>query len=92
MCCLFLSAFGIGPRFALLVWWLFGDKPDAAFDGWLWAVLGWLVAPWTTLAYVVAWGPVNGVSGFWDVLLIALGVSLDLAAYAAKPAQRYKTA
>ena len=75
MCCLALSAGFIGPRFALLLWWIFGDKVDAAFSSWIWPLLGLLFLPWTTLAYVLAWGPVYGVSGFWGWLLVALGLA-----------------
>ena len=91
VCCLVLLASGLGPRIALLVWWLFGDKPDAAIDSWVWGLLGFLLLPWTTLMYIIAWSPVVGIDGFWDVALIALGVVLDIASYAAKPAQRMRT-
>jgi hypothetical protein len=42
--------------------------------------------------YIIAWSPVVGISGFWDGVLIALGVALDIATYAAKPAQRMRSA
>jgi hypothetical protein len=87
MCCLALSAGFIGPRFALLIWWIFGSKVDAAFSTWFWPLLGLLFFPWTTIAYVLAWGPVYGVSGFWGWLLVALGLAADIATYSAKPAQ-----
>jgi hypothetical protein len=80
MCCLLLLAFGLGPRAALLAWWIFGDKVDAAFDTWLWPLLGLLVLPWTTLAYVIAWSPVGGVEDA-EWLFVALGFLLDLATY-----------
>ena len=52
----------------------------------LWPLLGLLILPWTTLAYVLAWGPLNGVSGAgW--LLVALGVFADLATYSSKAAK-----
>ena len=63
MCCLALIAGFIGPRVALFVWWVFGDKVDAAFSTWIWPLLGLVFLPWTTLAYVLAWGPLHGVSG-----------------------------
>jgi hypothetical protein len=63
MCCLALSAGFIGPRFALLMWWIFGDKVDAAFSSFIWPLLGLLFLPWTTIAYVLAWGPVYGLLG-----------------------------
>ena len=76
MCCVLLLAGGIGPRIALFFWWIFGDKPDAAIDSWVWGLLGFLLLPWTTLMYIIAWSPVVGISGFWDGVLIALGVAL----------------
>ena len=91
MCCLALSAGFIGPRFALLLWWVFGTKVDAAFSSWLWPLLGLLVLPWTTIAYVLAWGPLDGVSGLgW--LVVAIGFAGDIATYSSKAAkQRYAT-
>jgi len=92
MCCLALTAGVIGPRVALLAWWIFGDKVDAAFSSWIWPLLGLLLLPWTTLMYVIAWGPLNGVSGAgW--LLVALGVGLDVATYSARAAKsKYQSA
>ena len=91
MCCIALLAFGIGPRIALLSWWIFGDKPDAAIDSWVWGLLGFLFLPWTTFMFIVAWSPVTGVTGFWDYVLVGLGVALDIATYVMKPAQRMRT-
>ena len=89
MCCLALSVGLAGPRFVLLLWWILGDTVDAAFSSLLWPLLGLLFLPWTTLAYLVAWGPMNGVSGIgW--LLVALGLFADLATYSSKAArERY---
>jgi len=90
VCCVLLLAGGIGPRIALFFWWIFGDKPDAAISSWVWGVLGFLFLPWTTLMFIIAWSPVVGIDGFWDYVLIALGLALDIATYAAKPAQRMR--
>lgn len=87
MCCFFASLVVLGPRFALLLVWIFGDRVERAFDWWLWPLLGLLFAPWTTLAYVIAWQP-GGLSGGWDVLLVVLGVALDLATYSSRSAAR----
>ena len=57
MCCVALLAFGLGPRIALLAIWLFGDRVDFAFDSWIWPLLGLFLLPWTTLMYVLVWGP-----------------------------------
>ena len=92
MCCLFLLAAGLGPRIALALWWIFGNKVDVAFDTWIWPLLGLLFLPWTTLFYVLAWSAVGGVSGA-EWLLVALGVVLDVATYSARSAQsRYRSA
>lgn len=92
MCCLALTAGFLGPRVALFIWWLFGNKVDAAFDTWIWPLLGLIFLPWTTLAYVLAWGPINAVSGAgW--LVVALGFAADIATYSARAAKsRYQTA
>ena len=94
MCCLALLATGLGPRIALLVWWIFGDKPGDVFDGgsWVWGFLGFLILPWTTLMYIIAWQPIVGINGFWDWLLIGIGITLDIASCVGKPARdRYAT-
>jgi hypothetical protein len=87
MCCLALITLGLGPRIALVAWWIFGDKVDLAFDSWVWPLLGILVLPWTTLAYVIAWQPIVGIDGGWDYLLIVLGVVADIATYSARAAR-----
>lgn len=50
------------------------------------------ILPWTTLAYVLAWGPLQGVSGAgW--LLVAIGVAADVATSASRAARsRYASA
>ena len=57
MCCFFLLFAALGPRFAIIAMWLFGNRVDLAFGSWLWPLLGLLVAPWTTLMYLLAWSP-----------------------------------
>jgi hypothetical protein len=80
MCCLVGGALIIGPRFALAIWWIFGDKVELAFDSWIWPLLGLVFLPWTTLAYVIAWQP-GGLDGNWDVLLVVTGVAIDVLTY-----------
>ena len=92
MCCLALAAGFLGPRIALFIWWVFGNKVDAAFGSWIWPLLGLIFLPWTTLAYVLAWGPLDGVSGAgW--LVVALGFAVDIATYSSRAAKsRYQSA
>jgi hypothetical protein len=77
MCCLVGAAAIVGPRFALAVWWIFGNKVELAFDSWIWPLLGLIFAPWTTLAYLIAWQP-GGVDGNWEAILVLVGIALDI--------------
>ena len=90
MCCLILAAGLLGPRVALLFWWIFGDRVDVAFDSWVWPFLGLIFLPWTTLAYVLVWSPVVGVDG-GEWIVVALGFVVDVATYSSRAAQtRYR--
>ena len=90
MCCLALTAGFIGPRIALAIWWIFGDRVERAFDTWVWPLLGLIFLPWTTLAYLVVWSPVVGVDG-GEWILVALGFLLDVVSYSGRAAQsRYQ--
>jgi hypothetical protein len=86
MCCAALLAFGLGPRIAVLAIWIFGDRVDFAFDSWIWALLGLIFLPWTTLAYLITWDPA-GVD-VWEWLLILGGFVLDVASYSARAASK----
>ena len=91
MCCFLLLFAALGPRFAVLAIWLFGDRVELAFDGWLLPLLGLLFLPWTTLMYLIVWSPVGGVTGA-EWILVALGVVLDIGTYSARSAKtRYAT-
>lgn len=89
MCCIFAALGLVGPRLALIVWWLIDrTRLLAAFDGrLLTAVLGLLFLPWTTLAWAAVWAPGTHVSGFgWAI--VALGVLFDLSSYGSGRASR----
>lgn len=76
MCCFFAALFMLGPRAAILVWWLLQPvRWSAAFDTFLWPFVGFLVAPWTTLMYVGV-APA-GITGF-DYLWLGIAVAMDL--------------
>ena len=77
MCCLFTSLVILGPRAAIVIWWLLQPvRWDAAFDTFLVPFLGLLFLPWTTLIYVGV-SP-GGVTDF-DIVWIAFGVFIDVA-------------
>lgn len=92
MCCLFAALVLLGPRAAILIWWL-ADQPrwEAAFNNFLWAFAGFFIAPWTTLAWVLV--AYNGTSGF-DWIWIGMGIITDIASWtsgAYSGRQRYRT-
>ena len=76
MCCLITSLFLLGPRAAILVWWLIEPvRWNATFDSFLWPFLGFLFLPWTTLSYVAVYPA--GINGF-DYLFLGIGLAFDL--------------
>ena len=79
MCCVIAALFALGPRAAILFWWLVDQlRWNAAFDSFIWPFLGFLILPWTTLMYVVVFP--GGVEGF-DYVWLGLGVAFDLFSY-----------
>jgi len=72
----------IGPRIALVFTWLFSDMISRAIDSWIVAILGFLLLPWTTLAYVVFYdvGAGREVAGF-EWFLVGLAFVADIASY-----------
>ena len=78
MGCLFAVFAGMFPRLGTLLIWI--ARPllfSQAFGGsWLWPLLGIIFLPFTTLMYVIVWGP-NGLVGF-DWFWIILAVLIDL--------------
>lgn len=79
MCCMLTSLFFLGPRVAILVWWLIDyDRWRIAFDNFWVAFIGFLLLPWTTLMYVIV-AP-NGVNAF-DWVWLALAVIIDITSY-----------
>lgn len=75
MCCIFASLVFVGPRFAILVWWIIDQvRWAAAFDNFFVAFVGWLFVPWTTITYVLVYP--NGITGF-DWIILGLGIAAD---------------
>jgi hypothetical protein len=80
MCCFFTTVLLLGPRAAVLIWWLI--RPAyylAVFQGFIWPILGLIFAPWTTLMYLlVAPGGVR----LFDWVWLGLAILVDLGTYA----------
>ena len=75
MCCLFASMVLIGPRFAILVWWIIDNaRWQAAFDSFFVPFIGFIFVPWTTLMYVAVFP--DGLNWF-DWIILGLGILAD---------------
>ena len=77
--CLLLVLLLLGPRAAIVLYWLaWPARWELAFDTFIVPFIGFVIAPWTTLSWVVvAPGGVND----WDYLLVGLALLLDLASW-----------
>jgi hypothetical protein len=78
MPCLFAMIAGIFPRLGTIIIWI--ARPalfNAAFNTWIWPVLGIIFLPFTTLMYVILWSPGIGLSG-WDWFWLIMAVVIDL--------------
>ncbi len=60
----------------LILAWLFSARWDMVWNGWFLPLLGIIVAPYTTIMYMLVWSPA-GIAG-WDWMWVFLGVLLDL--------------
>jgi hypothetical protein len=87
MGCLFAVFAGIFPRLGLLIIWIARPaRVDAAFDTWIWPLLGLIFLPFATLIYVILW-QAGGLSG-WDWFWVAIAALFDIGHWGASAAQR----
>ena len=87
MGCLFVLLAGIFPRLGLFIVWVARPKlVDAAFDTWIWPLLGFFLLPFATLMYVILWR-IDGLSGL-DWFWVILAGSFDLAHWGGSWTQR----
>ncbi|MEV0899902.1 hypothetical protein [Actinoplanes sp. NPDC049802] len=78
MGCLFALFAGVFPRLALFIIWLVRPRlVDAAFEGWIWPLLGLIFFPFATLIYVVLYTPGVGLVG-WEWFWVIFAGLLDL--------------
>lgn len=90
-CCVVALVLFFGPRVALALIWLFTDW-YAAFSSTLVALLGFLLLPWTSLAWMYTYFHNDGALSGGYVLLIVLGAIADLSAVSGhRQYQRWRT-
>mgnify|MGYP003573661619 CR=1 FL=1 len=81
MCCFVTALMLLGPRAAVLVWWLINPiRFSAAFNTFILPLLGILLLPWTTLMYLIVWSPVTGIVA-WDWLWLGLALLVDIGSH-----------
>ena len=79
MCCFFTALLLVGPRLAVLVWYLISPVyVNGAFGSFIFGFLGWLFLPWTTLMFIAIYPA--GIVGF-DWILLGIGIFADMASY-----------
>ena len=97
MCCLVTTLLLLGPRLAILVWWLMDSaRFNLAFNTkvwplhlplpyWVWPLIGAIFVPWTTLAYLIVFpGGVVGLDWLW----LGIGLLIDLGSHSGGYRQR----
>jgi hypothetical protein len=79
-CCAGVLVLGGAPRVAIFLLWVLTDRLTIAFESFIVGFLGFLLLPYTTVFYALAYAPVRGVRGFgW--FLVILGFIIDIASY-----------
>ena len=77
-CCLLVLILAGAPRVATLFWWFYRPSTFAnLFSSWLIPVLGILILPWTTLAWVL----LNGKPGTFGWFILIFAFLLDLSTH-----------
>jgi len=79
VCCIVAIGALIGPRVAIVAWWLLDPARWAlAFSSALLPILGFILLPWTTVVYV--WLAPGGIDTLGLIFLV-LAVIVDVGAY-----------
>jgi len=79
MCCIVSVLLMLGPRVAILVWWLLQPmRWSSTFNTFIWPLLGAIFLPFATMMYVLVFP--NGITGL-DWLWLGLALVADIAWY-----------
>lgn len=89
-CLVVIAAFFL-PRVVIAVLALATDYMSRAYDTLLWPLLGFLFAPYTTLAYAFAMNEKGSLSGF-HLLVFIIAILLDLGSNGSADRSRRKRA
>jgi hypothetical protein len=87
MCCITTLVLVLASRIAIVIWWLTDRQiftlafKNWALPGnlvvpvWVWPLLGFILLPWTTLAYLFVFP--GGIVGY-EWIVLAVGLLIDL--------------
>ena len=81
MTCLLLALAVLIPRLTIILLVIFGDYVGRAYDTWGWPLLGFFVAPTTTLAYAVARNDLGGPTSPLGIIVMVLAILIDLGVF-----------
>ncbi len=81
MPCLLIVLALISPRLAIVAMWLLSDMLERAFDSWLLPLVGFLLVPWTTLAYALMWSTGSAAITGFEWFVVVLAFLFDLGAH-----------
>lgn len=73
-----LFVFALWPRGWILAYWIFGKQLGDAYDAAVVPILGFFIAPWTTLLYAWMWAISSNAVVGWEWLVVGVGALLDL--------------
>jgi hypothetical protein len=66
------------PRLFILGFWIFDRQIGGAFGSWIIPAIGFVVLPWTTLAYALIWGVGSDVVSGWEWIVVAAAFLVDV--------------
>jgi hypothetical protein len=73
-----LFVFALWPRGWIVAYWIFGKQLGDAYDSAIVPILGFFIAPWTTLLYAWMWAISSNAVVGWEWIVVGVGALLDL--------------
>jgi hypothetical protein len=70
------------PRLFIIGFWIFGSELGKAFSSWVIPAAGFVIAPWTTVAYAFMWSVSSDKVSGAEWIVVALAVIADVITWA----------
>jgi len=81
MGCIIVLISLFSARLAVVLTWLFTNRMTVALSSGWFGIFGFLFLPWTTLAYVWTYEPLNGAPSAFGWIIVLFGFLIDLGSY-----------